>query len=668
MVSRIACLLLLVAAACAPAKAPRETEMPQTSVAPAQPTATLPQQKAIEAPAPIPALAAALYVHAGRGCVILRDGGVSCWGGREGAAPKRLKDSDDVVSLAFGLETLLSRRDGTVTALRQDGSMHTLSNLRDVAQVAGNWLLSCVRFKNGTVSCYRGGVFADHQPNAAERKPTPVLGIKDATDIDVGPHFACAVRSAGSVACAAVAPESKTAPRLVVVPGVTGAQRVFVATSMACAHLTDGRSQCFSLGRKQRWFKEFPAADAIAVHQGDAYDSPLFCASRGPNVECERLESLGGGHALPTIPDGATALPGVARLSQLRIVNHAICGLDVDGGVHCFGYNLEGILGQPNTRYLEQATPVPGVPEARAVAVGDRFVCSLSQGGEVWCWGQAVWALKTASQTPADSRAKRIVGLTGMTRLIANEAYACAFDQKDHAHCFFGVDDPKRSRVPYRVSVLDGVRHALLPDMGVLGQVVAISKTGQLLLGPNPGFDDLKGLTLTPVSGLDNVRVVTGAYSRFLVQKADGSVYLLAARQGVLQDAPTAFPALDGAKDLLGTRLALFDKGEVRGMSTDEKSAHVLAKSSDLVSLTPGPGVCGTTAKRSVLCVAATNYAVADTTLFENVHGVAGNADTQCAIDTADRVLCRGRCEAGQCGLTVGVHYSKIPLRVPLTQ
>jgi hypothetical protein len=358
----------------------------------------------------------------------------------------------------------------------------------------------------------------------------------------------------------------------------------------------------------------------------------------------------------------------VTRLTRLQAINHALCGLDGDGKIHCFGHNIGAVLGQPDTRNLELAARVPGVPKARSVGVGDRFACALTQAGEVWCWGQAVWALNSASEAPASSRPKRIAGLSEIARLVVNSAYACGFDGQNRAHCFFGVDDPKRSRTAYHVGVLDGVRHALLPEMGVLGQVLAISNQGQLLLGANPGFDDLKQLTLAPVSGFESVSRLAGAYSRFLVQNTDGRVYRLHARQGKLQGATEAFSALDGAHDLLGTSFALFEGGQVRGVDMDAKLAPRIVKVSPLVSLTNGPGVCGVTAKREVRCVAPRNSAVADRVLFEHVQSIAGTYDTQCAIDASNHVVCRGKCETGQCGVTFGVHFSKTPLQVPLAK
>lgn len=83
------------------------------------------------------------------------------------------------------------------------------------------------------------------------------------------------------------------------------------------------------------------------------------------------------------------------------------------------------------------------------------------------------------------------------------------------------------------------------------------------------------------------------------------------------QLAPTPFSALDGALDLQGAHFALFASG----------------------------------------------------VLFDAVASAAGNAfGTYCAVDAAHRVLCRGECKDGQCGVSKGVRETKLPLRVPLTR
>ncbi len=597
---------------------------------------------------------------------MLVGGGVSCWGGREGGRPNAIKGSQDVSGVAVGMDTLLVHRDGKVSALRQGGQVRKLAKASDVAQAATQFMLSCLRFTRGTVSCYRSGVFKDSTPTAEERAPEPLPGVKDAVDIGVGIHFVCAVRAKGGVVCAHAGPESKGKPRAAPVPGVSNAKRVQVATSVACAQLADDRVRCFSLGRKSRWSKEFEAADTFAVHQGDPYDSPLLCLSRGSSVGCQRLESIGGGHALPTLPPGNTQLPGIKTLTQLRAVNHAVCGLDTEGALHCFGHNINAVLGHPDTRYLDRAMPVSGVPKARDVGVGQRFACALTQSGEVWCWGLAATAKKSTAQEPVRSKPKRVAGLSGMKRMIVHNAYGCAFDPADNAHCFFGTESSSRSRAPYRVAALDGVQSALLPEMGVLGQAVAIDRKGQLLLGANPGFDDLKQLTLAPVPGLARARRVTGSYSRLLVQLADGKVHQLQARQGKLTSPIKHFAPFDSAVDMLGYRFALFQDGEVRTVGSNEKGARKIVQGSPLTRFVPGPGICGVTAKGSVRCVATSTFASPEKTLFRSVVRVAGTEDTQCAIDASGRVLCRGACSTGECGVTQGVHYSKSPLRVPL--
>ena len=150
------------------------------------------------------------------------------------------------------------------------------------------------------------------------------------------------------------------------------------------------------------------------------------------------------------------------------------------------------------------------------------------------------------------------------------------------------------------------------------------------------------------------------------MQLADGKVHRVQARQGKLTSPTKRFAAFDNAVDTLGYRFALFQGGEVRTVGANEEGALTIVQKSPLTRLVPGPGICGVTANGAVRCVATSTFASPEKTLFKSVVSVAGTEDTQCASDASGRVLCRGACSTGQCGVTHGVHYSKSPRRVPL--
>jgi alpha-tubulin suppressor-like RCC1 family protein len=64
------------------------------------------------------------------------------------------------------------------------------------------------------------------------------------------------------------------------------------------------------------------------------------------------------------------------------------CALDYDGGVHCWGQNAFGQLGDGT--FEDRASPVrlPGLSGVKSLATGGEHTCAVA-GGVVWCWGRS---------------------------------------------------------------------------------------------------------------------------------------------------------------------------------------------------------------------------------------------------------------------------------------
>lgn len=613
-----------------------------------------------------PAQASDLWLSDFGNCALLREGGLACWGDKH-ALPQIVPNSADVVEVGLGMDALMLHRDGSLSALRYGGEVRRLAKLRDVEHVAAAGYLACGLLRDKTVHCYRNMVFATSEPGAAEQTPQALVGVRDASSLGVGPYFACVVRTGGKIGCAHVGPNSAKATYVAPIPGITGATRVVVGVSMACAELSAGGARCFSLGQTKRWIHDIPDATTVGVFQGDDFaDSALVCSAAGQTVSCQRPEQTGGSYSLPALTNVQLQVPDGDEVVRIGVLNHAVCALTKAGDIHCQGHNIRGALGQANPRLLERAMAVPGLGKARGIAVGDRFGCALTQSREVWCWGQFPTIRGSTGEQPADSRPKRVPGLARIERIVATESYACAYDEGGRAHCFFGPEQENKPRAAYPVPALDHVAPAVLPDLGVLGQGIAIDAQGGVLLGPNPGFDDLKGLTLSPVAGLSDIAEISGAYSRFLVRSKQGRVWMMRARQGKLEAAPEPVPDLTGVTDIEGSRLMLLAKGKVVRIDDDVSKPVTVVESSDLMRLVAGPGVCGLTRQRAARCIPLGQEPGA--VLFERVKAIEATAETQCAIDDDDRVLCRGACSRGECGVTHGVYFTATPMRVPLTK
>jgi alpha-tubulin suppressor-like RCC1 family protein len=104
------------------------------------------------------------------------------------------------------------------------------------------------------------------------------------------------------------------------------------------------------------------------------------------------------GSAVPTGPVTITdtttgavlGTPTLAAVTQAKLSaggSHA-CSVSSDGGVSCWGNNLDGQLGDGTTTNRLVPVPVVGLSSGvAAVAAGGRHSCALTTAGAVLCWG-----------------------------------------------------------------------------------------------------------------------------------------------------------------------------------------------------------------------------------------------------------------------------------------
>jgi len=98
----------------------------------------------------------------------------------------------------------------------------------------------------------------------------------------------------------------------------------------------------------------------------------------------------------PVNPDNSNFAPdhppgldtGVTAIAQQFL--HG-CAIKTDKTLWCWGYNLEGQLGDPTFQGASRSTPTQVVglgAEVEDVSAGGEFTCALKTDGTVWCWGR----------------------------------------------------------------------------------------------------------------------------------------------------------------------------------------------------------------------------------------------------------------------------------------
>jgi len=190
-------------------------------------------------------------------------------------------------------------------------------------------------------------------------------------------------------------------PSPVDVVGLTGPVRTILAGgSHTCALLEDGSVTCW--GRN----------DFAQLGNGTLADSPVPGAVVGLPEDVASL-SLGGGHACvvtaaggvvcwglnrtgqignATTNDGQAPAPVPALSSGVAMVSAGgfhTCAVTTAGGVHCWGSNEYGQLGDGTTQNRLEPVPVSGLGSGVvAVSAGLFHTCALRADGTVSCWGK----------------------------------------------------------------------------------------------------------------------------------------------------------------------------------------------------------------------------------------------------------------------------------------
>ena len=240
------------------------------------------------------------------------------------------------------LDTCSLGLQGELRCLRAGGRVEVESTtLVTAATGDGVW---CGIDQAGVVWC-RGETFG--------ASLTPVAGLNNATQLDIGGKSICVVHDGGRVSCFGFNAQGfidPSGPQWVsnptAIPGLLGIVEVAVGLDSACARDDQDQVSCFGWNTTGQ-------------------------LARG-TLEARRFE--------------ATPISG-PPLVQLSAGIFNYCGVDQDGQVRCWGQAFMGRLGEPLGP--DRATPtLVSLPTAAAqVELGREHACARLVGGEIYCWG-----------------------------------------------------------------------------------------------------------------------------------------------------------------------------------------------------------------------------------------------------------------------------------------
>jgi len=290
-----------------------------------------------------------------------------------------------------------------------------------VHRLAANGWQTCLARVDGSVICWGQGALVDLDTPAPNRATT-IAGLSDAVEVAVEPHWACARRKNGTVACFGRGLERAKATE---VPGLT-TSRIFNAREGICAVVGDELA-CFGPNLEMKR-KKLPVHGADVIDATGSLDLSCIATSKGA-VYCwgvSNLEALGGGKM---DKDGFARVAEIDDAVAVSAGDYAACALLGTGQRACWGYRTP--LGYPEKG---RVTVVDTKRSDTLRAAAGRTTCWVFKGGSVKCDGEGKYgqhgdgSVSSYADAPVQGMKDAIdvaVGLDHVCALRANDEVAC---------------------------------------------------------------------------------------------------------------------------------------------------------------------------------------------------------------------------------------------------
>ncbi len=320
---------------------------------------------------------------------------------------------------------------------------------------------SCALLANGTVECwgYNDEGQLGNGTVTASNVPVAVNGLSgQVTAIAVGGAFSCALLSGGTVECWGGNYDGELGnstnlgtfnanPLPSPVSGLSGAVTAISADDdHTCALLVNGTVQCWGangygqLGDNSNNNSSTPvgvsglSGPATALAAGRSFTCALL--SNG-TVECWgfNLEGQLGNNSETSsgVPVAVYNLSGATAITAGEF--HA-CALLSNGTVECWGYNYSGELGNDSNNESDVPVAVYNLSGATAVAAGYYHTCALLAGGTAECWGGDTFGELGNSSNTASNVPVAVSSLSGAVAIAAGGLHTCALLANGTVECW----------------------------------------------------------------------------------------------------------------------------------------------------------------------------------------------------------------------------------------
>jgi len=315
-------------------------------------------------------------------CALTSNGGVKCWGGNENGglrmAPIDVSGLTSGVSAiaAGGIHACALTAGGGVkcwghnsygqlgdgTTADRPTPVDVIGLTSGVSAIATDWFHTCALLDvahGGGVKCWGWNGNGQLGDGTTTDRPTPVdvIGLTSGISvIAVGEYHTCALTASGGVKCWGYNGNGQLGD------GKLGFGSLFdSATPVDVSGLTSGVS---------------------TITAGGFHTCVLMDAVHGGGVKC--WGNMQG--QLIRTPIDVSGL--TSEVSAIAAGKYHTCAQTPDGGVKCWGYNMQGQLGDGTTTYSATPVDVSGLASGvSAIAAGGYHTCALVESGGIKCWG-----------------------------------------------------------------------------------------------------------------------------------------------------------------------------------------------------------------------------------------------------------------------------------------
>lgn len=393
------------------------------------------------------------------GCALTTAGAAKCWGangrGQAGALPR----ADAAIAVApTDLTTSIS---AISTGGEHTCALTAAGGIKCWGSNAGGWL------GNGTIGLQSG--------------PVDVSGLTSgAADVSTGDVHTCALTNAGGVKCWGLnffgqlgnGTNVQSMAPVDVVGLTSGVTAITTGSRHTCALTTAGAVKCWGYNMLGQLGGGW-GPDAWAPVDVFGLDSGVAAISAGATHTCALTTSgavkcwgynINGQLGSGTTTSSPTPVDVFGLTSGANAISAGgahTCAVTSGGAVKCWGYNLDGQLG--NGTFINALSPadVSGLTSGIArVSTARTHTCALTVGGSVSCWGDNTAGrlgngTYTGSATPVT-----VTGLaSGVSALSTKYAHACAVVGDASVRCWgansaaqLGIDPLFAAYTPIEVS------------------------------------------------------------------------------------------------------------------------------------------------------------------------------------------------------------------------